>query len=57
MEKSFCIGLAFGVMAGVLLAVNSYKVRQFVKDSQKQVKDSVEKMAEQKEEKQNQTQE
>lgn len=52
MEKCFCVGLALGMVAGALLAVNSYKVRRFIKESQQQVKDSVEKMAEEKQEKQ-----
>ena len=52
MEKCFCVGLALGMVAGALLAVNSCKVRRFIKESQQQVKDSVEKMAEEKQEKQ-----
>jgi len=52
MEKCFCVGLALGMVAGALLAVNSYKVRRFIKESQQQVKDSVEKMTEEKQEKQ-----
>lgn len=48
MEKCFCIGLAIGMMSGAVLAVNSYKVRQFIKESQKQFKDSVEKITEEK---------
>jgi len=43
MEKFFCFGVAVGMMAGALLAVNSYKVRKFVCESQEQVKESVEK--------------
>ena len=37
MEKFFCFGLAVGMMAGALLAVNSHKVRKFVCESQKQM--------------------
>ena len=48
MEKSLCLGIAIGMMAGMLLAVNSYKVRKFVCESQRQVKNTVEKMAEDK---------
>ena len=52
MEKFFCFGIAVGMMAGALLAVNSYKVRKFVCESQEQVKESVEKMNEKREKRQ-----
>ncbi len=57
MEKSFCFGLAAGMLAGALLAVNSYRFRKFVCDSQNQVKESVEKMAESKNTDNNETKE
>ncbi len=57
MEKSFCFGLAFGMLAGALLAVNSYKFRRFVKEGQQQVKESVEKLSEEKERQQNDNEE
>ncbi len=43
MDKCFCLGVAFGLMAGALLAANSRKVRNFVCESQKKVQDGVEK--------------
>ena len=57
MEKSLCLGIAIGMMAGLLLAVNSYKVRKFVCESQRQVKNTVEKMAEEKQNEQNESEE
>lgn len=44
MEKFFCVGIAVGMAAGALLAVNSYKFRKFVCDSQKQILDKVDKI-------------
>lgn len=57
MEKSFCLGLALGMCAGVLLAVNSCAVRKFVCEKQKTVKEGLEKMTEEKENRQNETEE
>ena len=55
MEKFFCFGLAVGMMAGALLAVNSNKVRKFVCESQEQVKTGVEKLSENKENRQSES--
>ncbi|MCI5837856.1 MAG: hypothetical protein MRZ91_01465 [Christensenellaceae bacterium] len=57
MEKSFCLGLALGCCAGLLLAVNSYAVRKFVCEKQQTVKDGIEKMAEQRKNQQDKTEE
>lgn len=46
MEKFFCMGVAFGMLAGALVAVNSYTVRKFVCEKQKKLKQEVEKMTE-----------
>ncbi len=48
MDKCFCLGLAVGMLAGAVIASNSYKLRRLVTDSQKQVKEEVEKMTEEK---------
>ncbi len=57
MEKSFCLGIALGMCAGLLVAANSYKVRKFVYEKQKTVTDGLEKIAEEKQEEQPQNKE
>jgi hypothetical protein len=57
MEKSLCIGIAIGMVAGALLAVNSCKVRKMICDGQKQVAKTVEKISEKDEKEQNQCEE
>ena len=48
MDKSLCIGVAIGMVAGALLTANSCKVRRFVCEGQKQMKSTVGKMTEKK---------
>ena len=46
MEKSFCVGLALGMLGGALIVANSYKARKIIKDGQEQVKNKVSEMTE-----------
>ncbi|MBQ9709832.1 MAG: hypothetical protein IJV67_04360 [Clostridia bacterium] len=57
MEKSLCIGVAIGMIAGALLAVNSCKVRKLVCAGQRQMKNTVEKIAEEKRDNEQETEE
>ena len=41
MEDSFLCGILLGMLGGALVATNSQKARQMVKDGQEQVKDKV----------------
>ncbi len=45
MEDSFLCGILLGMLGGALVATNSQKARQMVKDGQEQVKEKVEKLA------------
>lgn len=45
MEKYFCIGLALGMLGGALIATNSYKTRQVIRDGSQKIKTQVEKMS------------
>jgi hypothetical protein len=45
MEDSFLCGVLLGMLGGALVATNSQKARQMVKDGQEQVKEKVEKLA------------
>lgn len=45
MEDSFLCGILLGMLGGALVATNSQKARQIVKDGQEQVKEKVEKLA------------
>ena len=42
MDDKFLCGIVLGMMGGALIATNSAKARQIVKDSQEQVKQKVE---------------
>ena len=44
MDDKFLFGMLLGVVGGAVLATNSAKARQMVKDSQAQVKEKVEQM-------------
>ena len=44
MDDKFLCGMILGVIGGAVLATNSAKARQMVKDSQAQVKEKVEQM-------------
>ena len=44
MDDKFLCGMLLGVMGGAILATNSAKARQMVKDGQEQVKQKVEDM-------------
>ena len=44
MDDKFLCGLVLGMMGGALIATNSAKARQIVKDGQEQVKQKVEDM-------------
>ena len=44
MDDKFLCGIVLGMMGGALIATNSAKARQIVKDSQEQVKQKVEDM-------------
>ena len=48
MEKTFCIGLALGMIGGALIVANSYKARSLVKKSQAEVMDKVNEMMDEK---------
>ena len=54
MEKFFCMGVAFGMMAGALLAVNSAKVRKLVCEGQMKVCESAKETFEEKKKRKNQ---
>ena len=45
MDDKFLCGMLLGVIGGAVLATNSAKARQIVKDGQEQVKDKLEDMA------------
>ena len=42
MDDKFLCGMLLGVIGGAVIATNSAKARQMVKDGQQQVKDKVE---------------
>ena len=44
MDDKFLCGIVLGMMGGALIATNSAKARQIVKDGQEQVKQKVEDM-------------
>lgn len=44
MDDKFLCGMLLGVIGGAVLATNSAKARQIVKDGQEQVKEKVEQM-------------
>ena len=44
MDDKFLCGMLLGVIGGAVLATNSAKARQMVKDGQEQVKQKVEEM-------------
>ena len=44
MDDKFLCGMLLGVMGGAILATNSAKARQMVRDGQEQVKQKVEEM-------------
>ena len=44
MDDKFLFGMLLGVVGGAVLATNSAKARQMVKDGQEQVKEKVEQM-------------
>ncbi len=44
MDDKFLCGMLLGVIGGAVLATNSAKARQMVKDGQEQVKEKVEQM-------------
>ena len=44
MDDKFLCGIVLGMMGGAILATNSAKARQIVKDGQEQVKQKVEDM-------------
>ena len=44
MDDKFLCGMLLGVIGGAVLATNSAKSRQIVKDGQEQVKEKVEQM-------------
>ncbi len=44
MDDKFLCGMLLGVMGGAILATNSAKARQMVRDGQEQVKQKVEDM-------------
>ena len=44
MDDKFLFGILLGVVGGAVLATNSAKARQMVKDGQEQVKEKVEQM-------------
>ncbi len=41
MDEKFLVGIALGMLGGAVIATNSVKTRQMVKDGQEQVKKSV----------------
>ena len=45
MDDKFLCGMILGVIGGAVLATNSAKARQMVKDGQEQVKDKLQDMA------------
>lgn len=45
MDDKFLCGMLLGVVGGAVLATNSAKARQMVRDSQEQVKQKVEEMS------------
>lgn len=45
MDDKFLCGMLLGVLGGAVLATNSAKARQMVKDGQEQVKQKVEDMS------------
>ncbi len=45
MEDSFICGVLLGMLGGALVATNSQKARQLVKDGQESVKERVEKFS------------
>lgn len=45
MDDKFLCGMLLGVIGGAVLATNSAKARQMVKDGQEQVKDKLQDMA------------
>ena len=45
MEDSFLCGVLLGMLGGALVATNSQKARQMVKDGQETVREKVEKLS------------
>ena len=51
MDDKFLCGMLLGVIGGAVIATNSAKARQMVKDGQQQVKDKVEEIGKETEKK------
>ena len=47
MDEKFLTGVVLGMLGGALIAANSVKARQLVKDGQEQVKQKMAKMSKQ----------
>ena len=45
MDDKFLCGMLLGVIGGAVIATNSFKARQMVKDGQEQVKQKIDDMA------------
>ena len=51
MEKSFLLGLAFGMIGGAVVVANSYKMRKVVINSQQDILEKIESLSEDREKK------